>query len=261
MVDRLIDRLAQEFGDDLHAVWLFGSRARRDALHEYSDIDLMVVTSRPQDVHWRALDLAREIEGEEDARLTLINPTVVDVEKVARDRAAQRWLMQEVDRDKIVLWGGEVEAPASFTWYEPEGPVRQRTRDYLAQAHQDLEDAERDWSHGSLKSVINHAYYAGFNAAAAALSEEDRFAKTHDGTWGLASRLLVKTGKLGADLHGRAHALKPAREMAVYGPPDLDAPWPKPTQAQAEAALQTARDYLLSVEELLGVAGGAQPDR
>jgi predicted nucleotidyltransferase len=45
-LDRLVDALQRELGDDLHAVWLYGSRARGEPQHEEgSDIDLLVITS------------------------------------------------------------------------------------------------------------------------------------------------------------------------------------------------------------------------
>ena len=39
---RGVDRLRDEFGDRLIAVWLYGSRARGEAPREWSDVDLRI---------------------------------------------------------------------------------------------------------------------------------------------------------------------------------------------------------------------------
>jgi predicted nucleotidyltransferase len=48
-VDRYVDRLSRELGENLEEVWLFGSAARRDMWADFwpmrSDIDLLVLTS------------------------------------------------------------------------------------------------------------------------------------------------------------------------------------------------------------------------
>lgn len=247
-LDRLVDLLDAEYGEDLHAVWLYGSRARGDS-HGESDIDLVVVTSAGHADWKRVLDLRASAAESEDLEPVFISTRVVSPAWIAERRAVEAFYIQEVDRDKIVLWGGEIDAPEAFTWHGEHGPVRQRTREYLAEAHRQLDEAERV---RYTSNVVAFAYYAVVNAATAALSEEDRFARTHKGMWKLASELLVKTGKLPADLHGAAAALQPAREAAIYGPPNLDEAWRRPNQQQAEDALEIARSYLAAVEELLG---------
>ena len=60
-------------------------------------------------------------------------------ESIWRRRAIEAFYIQEVDRDKIVLAGGEVDAPPDFEWHEAgDDGVRERTREHLAQADEHL---------------------------------------------------------------------------------------------------------------------------
>src|SRR3954471_11937838 len=62
LLDRLVSALQEQYGDDLDAVWLYGSRARGERTHEDSDIDVLVITSNRRDDEpliptlWRVLD-------------------------------------------------------------------------------------------------------------------------------------------------------------------------------------------------------------
>jgi predicted nucleotidyltransferase len=78
-LEAAVRRLREELGDDLHAVWLYGSRARGEPPHEESDVDLMVITRGG----WRDRDRISWIVWDE------------------ADQADAR----PVDRDKIVLAG------------------------------------------------------------------------------------------------------------------------------------------------------------
>ncbi len=106
MLERLVALLEAEFGDDLRAVWLYGSRARGDTPSEDSDVDLLVVSRRSSgDDHLRAIELVSEAasgEGENASRFSL---KLYSPERVAERRAIRSFFMQEVDRDKIVLSG------------------------------------------------------------------------------------------------------------------------------------------------------------
>lgn len=60
-VRRFLAVLADELGDDLKAVWLYGSRARGEASHPDSDVDLLVIAEGGRERHGRAaLDLSFE---------------------------------------------------------------------------------------------------------------------------------------------------------------------------------------------------------
>lgn len=51
---------------------------------------------------------------------------------------------------------------------------------------------------GSYGGAVSAAYYAMLNAARAALSEEDSYAKTHSGTWTLFRETFVATERFDA---------------------------------------------------------------
>ena len=106
-LDRLVELIEGEYGEDLHGVWLYDSRARGEWTHDESDVDVLVVaTARPgRDEQRRLFDLT-----EEAAEPTAASPYSFSVIHYAPERVAQRreirsFFMQEVDRDKIVLSG------------------------------------------------------------------------------------------------------------------------------------------------------------
>lgn len=96
--------LVEEFGGDLHGVWLYGSRARGEEPGPESDVDLLVVADGEDawDRAGRAVDEAAEAEG---ASPVWFMPHVYSRERIARRREIRSFFIQEVDRDKIVLWG------------------------------------------------------------------------------------------------------------------------------------------------------------
>jgi predicted nucleotidyltransferase len=49
LLDRLVAELRRVYGDDLDGVWLYGSRARGERMHDESDVDVLVVTRSPRD--------------------------------------------------------------------------------------------------------------------------------------------------------------------------------------------------------------------
>jgi predicted nucleotidyltransferase len=121
VVGRLLGWLRAEIGDDLLAVWLFGSRARGEAdLAETdpdrrSDIDLMVVVGPGTDAGHLKWTLAPRLEAIADDEGD--SPVWYSVHIYGRDRLRERRLirsffMQEVDRDKIVLLGDRLDEGA-----------------------------------------------------------------------------------------------------------------------------------------------------
>lgn len=64
--------------------------------------------------------------------------------------------------------------------------------------------------------AVSDAYYAMLYAARAALSEEDRYAKTHKGVWSLFSELFVKTGRFENALFKATQDAQDKREAADY---------------------------------------------
>jgi predicted nucleotidyltransferase len=105
VVERLASRLDELLGDDLRALWLYGSRARRTARPE-SDVDLLVIANGGRDRYGRTVgDLSEEIalaEGESPFNYSV---HVHDPEWLQGRRAIESFFIQEVDRDKIILAG------------------------------------------------------------------------------------------------------------------------------------------------------------
>lgn len=108
-VERLASRLDNALGDDLRALWLYGSRARKTA-HPESDVDLLVIADGGRDRYGRiAGDLGEEAaiaEGESPFKFSV---HVHDPEWLRDRRAIESPFIQEVDRDKIVLAGSALD--------------------------------------------------------------------------------------------------------------------------------------------------------
>jgi predicted nucleotidyltransferase len=106
VVERLVDLLRDELGGDLHAIWLFGSRARGEAPHAESDIDLMLIADGSS---WQtgltAIELAHEIAPAEGVSPVWYSFAVRTPEWLRGRREIRSFFIAEVDRDKIVLYG------------------------------------------------------------------------------------------------------------------------------------------------------------
>ncbi|MGI8594305.1 MAG: nucleotidyltransferase domain-containing protein [Solirubrobacteraceae bacterium] len=105
-LDRMIELLVDEYGDELHAVWLYGSRARGEAGHEDSDVDLLVLTAGGRSRDSRRVDeLAWQAAEEVGMSPIYLSVRVYDEEWLAGRREIRSFFIQEVDRDKVVLHG------------------------------------------------------------------------------------------------------------------------------------------------------------
>jgi predicted nucleotidyltransferase len=103
VIERWIDRLSSEL--DLESVWLFGSRARGEA-GEDSDIDLLVITrGDPERDRGRTWALLDEAAREVGANPTPFVPHTWDRAWLENRRAIDSFFVQELDRDRIVLFG------------------------------------------------------------------------------------------------------------------------------------------------------------
>lgn len=106
VVGRMIDALADAYGEALRAVWLFGSRARGESPRgEGSDVDLLVLL-RDADSRVRndVVDLAwDQAEAERDSPFRY-SIKVETPEWLARRREIESFFIQGVDRDKVVLF-------------------------------------------------------------------------------------------------------------------------------------------------------------
>ena len=104
LLDRFVGALAEEYGDDLDAVWLYGSRARGERPHDESDIDVLVVTRDACDDNALIPTLWRVLGDLGNPRI-LIDPRQRSRAWVEDRRAIDSFFLRDLDRDKIVLYG------------------------------------------------------------------------------------------------------------------------------------------------------------
>lgn len=118
MLERLVEWLHGELGDDLHAVWLYGSRARGEAdpyetdVDLMSDVDLMIVAETVG--HWAPSEVPLyeelgRIGDAEGVSPTLFSPLVWSLGRLRERREIRSFFVQEVDRDKLILHGSALE--------------------------------------------------------------------------------------------------------------------------------------------------------
>jgi uncharacterized protein (UPF0332 family) len=113
----------------------------------------------------------------------------------------------------------------------------EQARDRLAVAEEILES-------GHAAAAASAAYYAMLNAARAALSERDEYAKTHTGTWTVFSRAYVATGEFDRELSALARRAKDARERGDYEAMS-------PTSQEAGEYVAGAADFIAAIEQML----------
>jgi uncharacterized protein (UPF0332 family) len=96
---------------------------------------------------------------------------------------------------------------------------------------------------GFKEGAVSAAYYAMLYAARAALSEEDRNARTHGGTWLLFRETFVDVGRFDADLAAAARETQPLREGADYDARRISAD-------EAERVCTLAERFVSAVDDL-----------
>jgi uncharacterized protein (UPF0332 family) len=122
--------------------------------------------------------------------------------------------------------------------------VSPRSQEFYARARERLEGARKNLEHGEYAIAVGAAYYAMLYGARAALSERDRHAKTHRGTWNLVRQTLVADGSLPADLVAEAERLAELREAADYDALAVE-------REQAARATTSAQRFLAALDEFL----------
>jgi predicted nucleotidyltransferase len=108
LLERFIQRLRLHLGNDLNAVWLFGSRARGEQPGRDSDVDVLVLV---EDASWPAKVRIRELLDAEARELgleALVWSFSIHVNTPAwleQRREIESFFIAEVDRDKVVVSG------------------------------------------------------------------------------------------------------------------------------------------------------------
>jgi uncharacterized protein (UPF0332 family) len=119
-----------------------------------------------------------------------------------------------------------------------------RSREFMNRAHEHLEAARLTLRAGLFAPAVSNAYYAMLDAARAALSEEDRYAKTHSGTWDLFYSTFVEPRRFDRALLSAARETQKAREGADYAAQTF-------TRAEAGEIVELAERFI-AVTELIG---------
>jgi len=113
----------------------------------------------------------------------------------------------------------------------------------MAEARERLRVARLALESGSPPAAVSLAYYAMLYAARAALSEEDRYAKTHSGTWQLFRDTFVAVQRFDPELATQAERIQELRLGADYEARQI-------APGEAEAVVDLAARFLQAVNAL-----------
>ncbi len=108
MVARFVELLEMSLRAELHAVWLFGSRARGEEPSPESDVDVLVLVD---DASWDGRMSVRKMLDQAAAEIGLQALTwsfsvhVHTPEWLAARREIKSFFVAELDRDKVPLRG------------------------------------------------------------------------------------------------------------------------------------------------------------
>lgn len=119
-----------------------------------------------------------------------------------------------------------------------------RSDELLASASEWLSIAEAALKAGFPAGAAAEAYYAIVYAARAALSEDDRNAKTHHGIWSLFGELYVKTGRFDPSTYQAARSAEERRRDVHYE-------GMVPSNEEGRRAVEDARKFIDAVSALL----------
>jgi predicted nucleotidyltransferase len=106
LVERFVGELRTRLADELHEVWLFGSRARGEEPTRESDVDVLVLVD---DASWDGRMLVRKVLDEAASDLGLdalpwsFSVHVHTPAWLAERREIRSFFVAELDRDKVVL--------------------------------------------------------------------------------------------------------------------------------------------------------------
>jgi uncharacterized protein (UPF0332 family) len=114
----------------------------------------------------------------------------------------------------------------------------------MASAKERVRAAEAALASGFPSVAVSAAYYAALYAARAALSEEDRHAKTHTGVWGLFGESFVSSGRFDSQLFAEARRVQELREAADYDAREI-------ADEQAREIVAAAESFVSGVAAML----------
>lgn len=106
-LDHFVELLRKELEEDLLAVWLYGSRARGER-HDESDIDVLVIVRNARKHRRRIGALSTDVKLAQEGFWFDLMAHVHDPEWLRERREIKSFFIQEVDRDKIVLYGEDL---------------------------------------------------------------------------------------------------------------------------------------------------------
>ncbi len=107
VVERLVELMGERFGSRLRSVWLYGSRARGERPGPESDIDLLAIAEREEgaDDVLTAILLVDRAAAELELERPIVSIKVHDPGWLEQRRQIDSFFIQDVDRDKVVLYG------------------------------------------------------------------------------------------------------------------------------------------------------------
>lgn len=114
----------------------------------------------------------------------------------------------------------------------------------MASAQERISAAHAALTAGFPSVAVSAAYYAALYAARAALSEKDRYAKTHRGAWSLFGELFVSGGSFDPRLLAAARRTQELREAADYDAREISA-------ERAQAVVGDAESFVARVAAML----------
>jgi uncharacterized protein (UPF0332 family) len=119
-----------------------------------------------------------------------------------------------------------------------------RSEEFMASARERIRAAQASLEAGFPSVAVSAAYYAALYAARAALSEEDRNAKTHRGIWTGFGESFVSAGRFDSELFVTARRIQELREAADYDAREI-------TKEQAAAIVVDAERFIAAVAVML----------
>jgi uncharacterized protein (UPF0332 family) len=122
--------------------------------------------------------------------------------------------------------------------------VSPRSEELMAIARERLEAAGALLERELWGPAVSDAYYASLYAARAALSERDRNAKTHRGTWVIFSEEFVASGDIDVELAREARATQEPREGVDYAAARV-------SRDEAQRIADVAARFVAAIETLL----------